>query len=463
MMDLKDIEEVYFIGIGGIGMSSIARYFTTIGVKVSGYDKTPSALTATLEEEGISIHFGEAAMDKIPPASPGLLIVFTPAVPSDFAERIHVDNGDYVVLKRAQVLGIISRATNCVAIAGTHGKTTTTTMTAHLMTVAGLEPKAFLGGISRNFNSNYVHGTSDWVVVEADEYDRSFLQLDPTIAVILSADPDHLDIYGDHATMLEEGFRAFAKRIIPGGQLLVRHEIAHLFSDLGDVLLSSFGIGAGDFCAQNIHVRDGCFYFDLHEPDGHMVIDLRTELPGRHNVENAVAACAVTRLSGGSEADIRRGLATFKGISRRFEKVFDDGKLVIIDDYAHHPTELNAAINAARELYPGKVIRGVFQPHLFSRTQDFAGGFAEALDQLDQAILIPIYPAREKPLPGVTSQLVFNKMKADKKRLFSNGQMLEWAKKLNEGVLLLLGAGDIDALIGEIAKYHKNYPPHGSQ
>ncbi|OAV45874.1 UDP-N-acetylmuramate--L-alanine ligase [Lewinella sp. 4G2] len=460
-MALQDITEVYFIGIGGIGMSAVARYFNENDVRVTGYDKTATTLTSALEEEGMAIHFGEANVGLVPQPHPGLLVVFTPAIPNDFAELELVRNGDYILLKRSEILGIISRGMECVAIAGTHGKTTTTTITTHLMSEAGLEPNAFLGGISRNFNTNFIGGDSDYVVVEADEYDRSFLQLDPSVAVILSADPDHLDIYGDHATMMEDGFRAFARRVRSGGQLLVRHEIADQFADIDQVLFSTFGIGTGDFSAQNIHVKNGAFHFDLHEPDGHIVPELRTELPGRHNVENAVAACAVTRLCGGAEADIRRGLKSFRGIGRRFDKVYDDGELIIIDDYAHHPTELNAAIDAARELFPGKKISGVFQPHLFSRTQDFAPGFAESLDQLDEAILIPIYPARELPMPGVTSRLIFDRMKSDNKRLLTDRKMVTWAKELRSGVLLLLGAGDIQVLIGEITEYHKNRNKNG--
>ena len=458
MMELEQITRVYFIGIGGIGMSAVARYFLVRGVEVSGYDKTPSDLTRQLESEGIAIHYGAADVSKIPAPDAGLLVVFTPAVPVDFAERRHVAAGNYTVVKRAEILGIISRGSDCVAIAGTHGKTTTTTITAHLMTVAGLQPTAFLGGIARNFGTNYVHGESNWVIAEADEYDRSFLHLDPTIAVVLSADPDHLDIYGDHSSMLESGFKAFVRRIQPGGQLLVRYEIADVFRDVApEALFSTFGIGAGDFSAQNIEVRDGAFHFDLHEPDGHIVPNIRTELPGRHNAENAVAACAVTRLAGGSEEAIRKGLATFRGIERRFDKRFDNGRLVIIDDYAHHPTELNAAINAARELYPNKKIYGVFQPHLFSRTQDFAPGFAEALDHLDEAVLIPIYPAREEPRPGVTSHIIFSRMRLENKRLLTDELMLAWARELKEGVLLLLGAGDISVLINKITDYHQKY------
>ena len=454
MIALQDIREVYFIGVGGIGMSAVARYFVAKGVTVSGYDKTSTKLTKELEGEGVTIHYGRADLSKIPAPAAGLLIVFTPAVPASFEERVAVETGAYTVLKRSEILGVISRGTHCIAIAGTHGKTTTTTITTHLMSVAGLEPSAFLGGVARNFGTNYVHGRSDRVIVEADEYDRSFLRLEPDTAVILSADPDHLDIYGDHRSMLDTGYKAFAAKVRPGGHLIVRHEIASIFSDTAGVNFSTFGIGVGDYSARNIRVRGGAFYFDLHEPDGHIVADIRTGLPGRHNVENAVAACAVTRLSGGSEEAVKTGLATFKGIARRFEKRYE-GDVVIIDDYAHHPTELTAAIQAARELYPNKVIRGVFQPHLFSRTQDFAGGFAEALDQLDEAILLPIYPAREQPRAGVTSKLIFDMMRNNRKRLLSDRQMLRWGEELKDGVLLLLGAGNIDVLINKIVDHYK--------
>lgn len=460
-MQLADLNQVYFIGVGGIGMSAVARYFNSRGLKVSGYDKTETPLTRALESEGIAIHYGKAKVDLVPNHADDLLIVWTPAMPADFAELVKVQTGGYHLLKRAQVLGLISRSMDCVGIAGTHGKTTTTTITTHLMMTAGLHPHAFLGGIPRDFDGNYVHGDSDWVVVEADEYDRSFLNLDPAIAVILSADADHLDIYGDHDNMLETGYRAYARRVKEGGQLIVRYDIADHFTGIDHVLLSTFGIGAGDFCAQNVRVEDGAFHFDLKEPDGHLITNIRTALPGRHNVENAVAACAVTRLAGGSEDALREGLASFRGIARRFETLLKNDNIVIIDDYAHHPTELEAAITAARELYPGKTIRGVFQPHLFSRTQDFAGGFAKALDLLDEAILIPIYPARELPIEGVTSRLIFENMLSMNRMLLTNEQMLEATAKLEDGVLLLLGAGDIDALIPQIVKTHQNSLTHG--
>ena len=459
-MQLSDVKQVYFIGIGGIGMSAVARYFKYRGIPVAGYDRTRTTLTARLEEEGMEIHY-TAAPEGMPAPAPDVLVVYTPAIPRDFPELVKARDGGYQLMKRSEVLGLISRGMRCVGIAGTHGKTTTTTMTTYLMLSAGLDPSAFLGGIARDFDGNYVHGESDWVVVEADEYDRSFLRLTPEIAVVLSTDPDHLDIYGDHGQMLETGFRAYARQIKPGGQLIVRYDVAEHFAGIDHVMLSTFGIGRGDFCAQNIHVRDGAFHFDLREPDGHLIQDLRTALPGRHNVENAIAACAVTRLAGGDEEHLREGLANFHGIARRFETVLRNGQLVIIDDYAHHPTELTAAITAARELYPNRTIRGVFQPHLYSRTQDFAAGFARALDLLDEAIIIPIYPAREEPIEGVSSQLVYGLMKNEKRRLLSDTQMLEATAELRDGVLLLLGAGDIDALVGRVVAQHRKNDKHG--
>jgi UDP-N-acetylmuramate--alanine ligase len=449
-VQLAEIKEVYFIGIGGIGMSALARYFLQRGVTVSGYDRTATPLTRELERRGMDIHY-QADPKRIPAVGPEVLIVYTPAMPRDFPELVHVREGGYALMKRAEVLGLISRATRCVGVAGTHGKTTTTTLTTYLMTTAGLDPSAFLGGIARDFDGNYVHGSSDWMVVEADEYDRSFLQLRPEIAVVLSTDPDHLDIYGNHEQMLETGYRAYARQIKSGGQLIVRYDVAHHFEGIEQVLLTTFGIGTGDFCAQKVRVEEGAFHFDLREPDGHLIQGLRTALPGRHNVENAVAACAVTRLAGGDENDLRQGLANFHGIARRFEVVLRSPEIVIIDDYAHHPTELEAAISAARELYPERTIRGVFQPHLYSRTQDFAAGFARALDRLDEPILLPIYPAREEPIPGITSQSIYGLMKNDRRRLLSKEQLLNLGRELGDGVLLLLGAGDIDALVEPLA------------
>ncbi|MEM6771334.1 MAG: UDP-N-acetylmuramate--L-alanine ligase, partial [Bacteroidota bacterium] len=433
MIKLEEVKAVYFIGIGGIGMSAVARYFNGQGLPVSGYDKTKTPLTEALEAEGMTIHYGDARTDLMPDHANDLLVVWTPAIPRNFPELVKAQTEGYHLLKRAAVLGLLSQSLDCVAVAGTHGKTTTTTITTYLMSQAGLNPHAFLGGIPVDFPGNYVAGQSNLVVVEADEYDRSFLHLHPQYAIVLSTDPDHLDIYGDHDNMLETGFRAFARQVKPGGVLVVRWDVVGHFEELVPCpsKLYTFGIGKGDYCARNIHVKDGAFHFDLEAPDGDVLKDLRTALPGRHNVENAVAACAVTLLAGGSEAGIRRGLATFGGIRRRFETKLKTEELVIIDDYAHHPTELTAAIGAAKELYPGRKLTGVFQPHLFSRTQDFAPGFAEALDKLDDAILIPIYPAREEPIPGVTSRMIFDQMKNPNRRLLSDEQMLVVTKELN--------------------------------
>lgn len=442
-------------------MSAVARYFNGQGLPVSGYDKTETPLTQALEAEGMTIHYGEARTDLMPVASDDLLVVWTPAIPADFPELVKAQTEGYTLLKRAAVLGLLSKSLDCVAVAGTHGKTTTTTITTFLMSKAGLQPHAFLGGIPVDFPSNYVAGDGNLVVVEADEYDRSFLHLSPQYAIVLSTDPDHLDIYGDHENMLETGFRAFVRGMKKGGHLIVRYDVADTFRDLEGIKLSTFGIGKGDYCARNIRVEDGAFHFDLEEPNGHVLINLKTALPGRHNIENAIAACAVTRLAGGSEAGIREGLATFGGIKRRFETKLKSEKLIIIDDYAHHPTELTAAINAAKELYPNRKITGVFQPHLFSRTQDFATGFAAALDALDDAIVIPIYPAREKPIPRVTSKRIYDRMKNPNRRLLTDDQMLEVTMELTDGVLLLLGAGDIDALIPKIVAHHQNTLHHG--
>lgn len=459
-MQLADVKKVYFIGIGGIGMSAVARYFLGRGLPVSGYDKTSTPLTQAMEKEGMLIHYGDARPDLIPEPTDDLLVVWTPAIPADFPELVRVQTEGYQLLKRAAVLGLLSKSLDCVAIAGTHGKTTTTTFTTYLMDKAGLAPHAFLGGIPVDYPGNYVEGQGNLVVVEADEYDRSFLHLHPKYAVVLSCDPDHLDIYGDHETMLETGFRAFARNVRQGGYLIVREDVVDNFTGAG-VNLLTFGIDTGDYHAKNVRVTDGAFHFDFVEPDGNVIADLRTALPGRHNIENAVAACAVTRLAGGSEAGLREGLATFGGIKRRFEVKLKTEELVIIDDYAHHPTELDAAINAARELYPNKKITGVFQPHLFSRTKDFAPGFAKSLDALDEAILIPIYPAREKPMPGVSSGLIFEQMENPERQLLSDEAMLQFTAELTNGVLLLLGAGDIDALIPKIVAHHQNTATHG--
>ncbi len=442
-MDLNDIKKVYFIGIGGIGMSALARYFLGRGAEVHGYDRTATPLTRGLEAEGMRLHYHEAP-ELVPDAID--LVVYTPAVPASHLELQYFRARGIEPKKRAEVLGIISRGMKTVAIAGTHGKTTTSSITTHLLRSSGIDCTAFLGGIAVNLGSNFVQGKSEWVVVEADEFDRSFLHLYPDLAGILSTDADHLDIYGDREVLMETGFRAFARQVKPGGSLWLQYQIKEQFPGLE---ARTFGVEGGDCYSTNIRVNDGYFVFDYHSP-GLIWEKLRFPLPGRHNVENATLAISIARQLGATEAAIREGLLSFRGVKRRFEAIYRDEAIAYFDDYAHHPTELKAAIAAARELFPGRHRTGVFQPHLFSRTRDFADGFAEALDQLDEPILLEIYPARELPLPGVSSDMLRQKMKNPSVRLLAKEQLLEALESVRPGVLLTLGAGDIDTFVQPI-------------
>lgn len=447
MLDLQDIKKLYFIGIGGIGMSAIARYFLQRGVEVHGYDRTSTELTRALEAEGMQVHY-EEDLSKIPAGVD--LVVYTPAVPTSHAEYQYFLQSGTPIKKRAEVLGIISKGMKTVAIAGTHGKTTTSSLTAHLLRSTGVDCTAFLGGIARNFESNYVLGSSDWVVVEADEFDRSFLHLHPDIASIMSMDADHLDIYGDEETLLNTGFKAFAKQIKPGGTLWLQHRLQHHFEE--SLNYRSFGVEGGDYQAHNIRVEQGYFVFDYSSPQG-KITGLRMPLPGRHNVENATVALSIALQLGAQEADVRSGLEAFRGVKRRFEIIYRDAETAFFDDYAHHPTELNAAIGAARELFPEAKITGAFQPHLFSRTRDFAEGFAEALDKLDEIYLLDIYPARELPIPGVSSEMLVKLMKNPNVHLISKTELLPALQEKRPAVLLTLGAGDIDTLVEPIATW----------
>ncbi len=442
-MNLQDIRVCYFVGIGGIGMSAIARYFNAIGIEVHGYDKTATTLTKTLESEGIQIHYTDD-LTKIPAKLD--LVVYTPAVPDSLQELQHLRQLSTPILKRAAVLGLISRNRKTIAIAGTHGKTTTTTITTHLLREGGVDCSAFLGGIAQNYGSNFIAGESDWVVVEADEYDRSFLQLSPDVAAILSMDADHLDIYGDKESIVETGFKAFAQRLKEGGALWVRQDLQSQFEGA-----RSFGLDKGEARSENIRVENGFFTFD-YVGLGAKMEALQFTLPGRHNIENATVAITIALGLGVTEEAIRQALMSFKGIKRRFDVIVRNEKVVYIDDYAHHPTELQAAISAARELFPGRKISGVFQPHLYSRTRDFADDFAKALDQLDEPILMDIYPAREKPIPGVTSEMLLSRMANKNKRCLKREDILNHLKTNEVDVLLTLGAGDIDRLIEPIEK-----------
>ncbi|MEO1713434.1 MAG: cyanophycin synthetase, partial [Bacteroidota bacterium] len=407
------------------------------------YDRTETSLTKTLVNEGMTIHY-EEDLSLIPEGVD--LVIYTPAVPDTHAELAYFRELGFPVLKRAALLGLISRHSKTIAIAGTHGKTTTSTMLTHLLRVGGVDCTAFLGGISKNYGSNYVSGESDWVVAEADEYDRSFLHLRPYLAAILSIDPDHLDIYGDHASMLDSGFGAFAEQVQE--TLFVHSQIEE--SITGGKQTIPVGSGAqGGIKVENVTIQYGTFHFDL-VVDQQRYEQLALGLPGRHNVENAAVASAIALQVGVSPEDLRTGLASFSGILRRFDRQINDSKVAYIDDYAHHPTELRAAIGAARDLYPGRRITGIFQPHLYSRTQDFQEGFAEALDLLDETILLDIYPARELPIPGVESGIILDRMKKEEKHWMAKEDVLDWLSNHKTDVLLTLGAGDIDTLVEPI-------------
>ncbi len=451
-MEMSNISTTYFIGIGGIGMSAIARYFVAHGKVVAGYDRTETPLTRTLQEEGMDIHY-EDNIQLLP--SKIDLVVYTPAVPASHGELLHLRALGIPVMKRAEVLGLISNHQRSVGVAGTHGKTTTSVLLSHILKTGGLDISAFLGGISVDYNTNCIIGKSDVVVLEADEYDRSFLHLRPYIASVASMDPDHLDIYGDKDTMVT-AYKSYASGIQNGGKLIIRENLKHAFSadELDDlreknIQCITFGQDAGDVRIENIHAAGGKFVFDYKGPGGHFA-NLNLSLPGRHNVENAAVAITIALLLGVEESAIRTALSGFKGIKRRFERIVDSGDVVYIDDYAHHPSELEAAIDAARTLYPGRRITGIFQPHLFSRTRDFAEGFAAALDKLDEVILMDIYPARELPIEGVDAGIIFNKMKNNHKQWLPGKQILKAVQDLHPEVLMTLGAGDIDLLIPEL-------------
>ena len=450
MKTLQQLKNIYFIGIGGIGMSAIARYFNERGVKILGYDKTQTVLTDQLSAEGMDICYENNYAEPFPTLID--LVIYTPAVPLTHPVCQHFKASDLPFMKRAEILGLISKNMKTIAIGGTHGKTTTSSITTHLLKEGGVSCTAFLGGIVENFGGNYVSGQSDWVVIEADEFDRSFLHLHPEIAAILSTDADHLDIYGSLESLIDTGFKPFAAQTAADGLLLIQHASVNLFPSTGNK--QSFGIEEGDFKAVNIRLESNALIFD-YQHSNILIKDLKFSLPGRHNVLNAVVAITIALRLGVSEEAIRENLLTFKGIQRRFDIKLVNDKMVIISDYAHHPTELNAVISAARELYPGKKITAVFQPHLFSRTKDFLDGFAKALSALDSVILLPIYPAREEPIPGIDSALLLQKISIlDKKLVDSDGLILS-LNQVQPEVLLMLGAGDFDRMLPQIVDmYH---------
>ena len=437
------MKNIYFIGIGGIGMSAIARYYNAKGFKVSGYDRTPSPLTHALESEGIEVHYTDD-ISYIPNEVEDTLVVYTPAIPADMGELVYVQEKGYRVIKRSRMLGEIAEGQRCMAVAGTHGKTTTSTMTSHLFMDSGEGCSAFLGGISKNYNSNLLISPNDVIVAEADEFDRSFLQLFPEIAVITSMDADHLDIYGDEQHV-KEAFKAFASQV--SGTVIIKHGLDITPADTSARIRTySFGNPEADFHAEPL--EDG--HFNLHYPGG-VIEDCVVGIPGWVNVENATAASAIALTYGIAPEKIKRALASFSGVRRRFDIQVRKPGCVYIDDYAHHPEEIKAALSSIRRAYPSSKLTAVFQPHLYTRTRDFAPEFAQALSLADKVILLDIYPARELPIPGVTSEIIFKDITSEKV-LIRRAELMGYLQNEPVEVLATLGAGDIDRFVGEIAE-----------
>lgn len=446
---MNKFTKYYFLGIGGIGMSALARYFYTKGFQVAGYDRTETKLTSELQTEGIMVSFNQD-VDEIPfvfTKSESTLIIITPAIPSDHPQLRYFQENNFTIQKRAQVLGDITRQSKGICIAGTHGKTTTSTITAHLLYQSQVSCNAFLGGIANNYNTNLLlSAESNLVVIEADEYDRSFHQLSPYMAVITSVDPDHLDIY-ETPKAFHESFEYFTSLIRPGGALIMRKGIDIVPQLQKGVKLYTYSMNdGGDFSADNIRTVKGEIHFDFVTPNDR-ISDVRLGVPVQINVENSVAAMALAWLNGVSHEELRTGISSFSGIYRRFNVVYKSDKIVYMDDYAHHPSELKASISSIRNLYPTRKITGIFQPHLYTRTRDFAPAFAEALSQLDELILLDIYPARELPIEGVDSDLILRDVKLKNKSLCSKENLLPLLKEKDLDVLVTFGAGDIDKMV----------------
>ena len=437
-------------------MSALARYFKSQGKNVSGYDRSPTTLTDALQKEGIDVHF-EDDVSRIPQNID--LVIYTPAIPNDLNEFVYLKKLNIPVKKRAEILGLLTSEKNTVAVAGTHGKTTVSTMTAHILTHVATGCSALLGGIAKNYHSNVIlNNDSEFMVVEADEYDRSFLQLHPNFAVITAMDADHLDIYDNHNN-LKESFIQFIQGIDKKGKLLMKATLSEALSvNSNPVETYSYSLdGPADFYAEKVVLIDGLYNFNLCTPKG-KVNDLSLGMPGLINVENAVAASAIALLAGAKDDEIRTSLRTFSGIHRRFDYQINRTDLVFIDDYAHHPEEITRFVHSVRGLYPGKKILGVFQPHLYSRTRDFASEFAKSLDLLDEIILLPIYPAREKPIDGVKSEIILDQIFSKRKSIVANENLLAEIDQRSFDILLTIGAGDIDKLVEPIKKHliHKN-------
>ena len=453
-MELKDIKAVYFIGAGGIGMSALARYFSHKGLVVAGYDKTPSTLTQQLEKEGMVIHYKEN-VDEIPHAcrdNKSCLVVYTPAIPAEHQELQYFRNNGFEVQKRAQVLGMLTRSHKGLCVAGTHGKTTTSTMCAHIMHQSHVDCNAFLGGISKNYGTNYILSkTSDYVVIEADEFDRSFHWLRPWMSVITATDPDHLDIYGTKEAYLES-FRHYTELIQPGGALIIHKNLEMKPNVQEGVKTYTYSRNEGDFHAENIKIENGNITFDFISPVEN-VPNVKLGQPIPINIENGVAAMALAQLNGCTAEELRYGMSTYHGVERRFDFKINNDRHVLLSDYAHHPKEILQSAKSLRELYQGRKLTAIFQPHLYTRTRDFYKDFADALSHFDEVILTEIYPAREAPIPGVTSQLIYDNLKPGvEKSMIQKADVLNMVKSRDFDVLIILGAGDLDNMVPQITR-----------
>lgn len=456
-MELKDIKAVYFVGAGGIGMSAIARFFMSRGIVAAGYDKTPTALTKQLEREGMLIHY-EDSVELIPhvcrdPKS--CLVIYTPAIPSTHSELNFFFEGGFETQKRAQVLGTLTRSHKGLCVAGTHGKTSTSTMCAHIMHQSHLNCNAFLGGISKNYATNCIISNSEFVVIEADEYDRSFHQLSPWMSVITSTDPDHLDIYGTKEAYIES-FKKYTSLIRPGGALIMRKGLELVPDIQQGVRYFEYGIDSGDFHAKNIRIGNGEITFDLVSPIEN-VDNIKLGHPVPINIENGIAAMAMAQLNGCNAEELKYGMSTYKGVDRRFDFKVKKDNIVFLSDYAHHPIEVMQSAKSLKQLYQDKKITVIFQPHLYSRTNDFYMEFAESLSLFDEVILCEIYPAREEPIEGVTSKLIYDNLREGIDReMIKKDDVLKYVKSRNFEVLVVLGAGDLDAYVPQIAKILKD-------
>ena len=456
-MELKDIKSVYFVGAGGIGMSAIARYFLHKGLVVAGYDKTPSELTHQLEKEGMMIHY-EENVNLIPEACRQpltTLVVYTPAIPSTHAELKYFHDNNFVIEKRAQVLGTLTRTHKGLCFAGTHGKTTTSTMCAHIMHQSHLDCNAFLGGISKNYGTNYILSThSDYIVIEADEFDRSFHWLRPWMSVITSTDPDHLDIYGTKEAYLES-FRHYTELIQPGGALIIHKDLEMKQHVQEGVKVYNYSREEGDFHAENIQIKNGTITFDFISPI-EIVKNVELGQPIPINIENGVAAMAMAQLNGCTAEELREGMRTYGGVDRRFDFKIKNDRHVFLSDYGHHPKEILQSAKSLKELYSDRKITAIFQPHLYSRTRDFYKDFADALSHFDEVILTEIYPAREQPIEGITSKLIYDNLRPNiEKKMIQKDDVLNFVKAHDFDVLVVLGAGNLDNYVPEIAEIIK--------